>query len=144
WSQYEAGARVIYGREFPEGLRKNQELPRPIVTAAAKTFGQAHDRPLTFDDIMALGVSAALWDRIQDAALRLFQRGRQLAVLADMLLVDSKYEFGLDMHGDLVLIDELHTPDSSRFWRVETYDELFEASQEPESFDREFVRLWYQ
>lgn len=144
WAQYQAGARVIYGREFPEGLRKNQELPRPIVTAAAKMFGQAHDRPLTYQDVLDLGVSPALWDRIQDIALRLFQRGRQLSVLADLLLVDSKYEFGLDLHGDLVLIDELHTPDSSRFWRVDTYDERFEAGEEPESLDREFVRLWVQ
>jgi len=144
WTQYQAGERVLYGRAFPDGLRKNEELPRPIVTAAAKTFGQAHDRPLTDQDVVARGVSAALWERIQAAALRLFQRGRQLAVLADLLLVDSKYEFGLDLHGDLVLIDELHTPDSSRFWRVETYDERFEAGEEPESLDRELARLWVQ
>lgn len=143
WAQYEAGERVIYGRSFPEGLRKNQELPRPIVTAAEKTFGQAHERPLTVEDVLARGVSAELWDRIHDVALRLFQRGRQLSVLADLLLVDSKYEFGLDLHGDLVLIDELHTPNSSRFWRVETYDERFEAGKEPESLDRELIRLWY-
>jgi phosphoribosylaminoimidazole-succinocarboxamide synthase len=74
----------------------------------------------------------------------LFQRGRQLCILADLILVDSKYEFGLDLNGDLVLIDELHTPDSSRFWRSDTYDERFEADEEPEHFDREFVRLWYQ
>lgn len=143
WTQYEAGERVIYGRSFPDGLRKNQELPRPIVTAAEKTFGQAHERPLTVEDVLARGISAELWDRIHDVALRLFQRGRQLSVLADLLLVDSKYEFGLDLHGDLVLIDELHTPNSSRFWRVETYDERFEAGEEPESFDRELMRLWY-
>lgn len=144
WAQYEAGERVIYGISFPDGLRKNQELPRPIVTAAEKTFGQAHDRPLTVEEVLQRGIPVELWDRIHDVALRLFQRGRQLSVLADLLLVDSKYEFGLDLHGDLVLIDELHTPNSSRFWRVETYDERFEAGEEPESFDREMIRLWYQ
>lgn len=143
WAQYETGERVIYGRSFPEGLRKNQELPRPIVTAAEKIFGQAHEHPLTVEEVLARGISAELWDRIHDVALRLFQRGRQLSVLADLLLVDSKYEFGLDLHGDLVLIDELHTPNSSRFWSVETYDERFEAGEEPESFDRELMRLWY-
>ena len=86
----------------------------------------------------------ALWERIQEPALKLFLRGRQLCILADLILVDSKYEFGLDLNGDLVLIDELHTPDSSRFWRSDTYDELFEEGKEPENFDKEFVRLWYQ
>ncbi len=144
WKQYEAGARVIYGRTFPNGLRKNEELPHPIVTATAKTFGQSHGGPLTDDEVLAQGVSPALWERIQDVALQLFLRGRQLAILSDLILVDSKYEFGLDLNGDLVLIDELHTPDSSRFWRSDTYDEQFEAGEEPDSFDREFVRLWYQ
>jgi phosphoribosylaminoimidazole-succinocarboxamide synthase len=144
WQQYEEGQRTIYGITFPDGLRKNQELPTPIVTATAKTFGRAHEHPLTREEILAAGISSALWDRIQAVALRLFQRGRQLCILADLILVDSKYEFGLDLNGDLVLIDELHTPDSSRFWRSDTYDERFEAGEEPEHFDREFVRLWYQ
>lgn len=144
WKQYEQGARTIYGIRFPDGLRKNQELDTPIVTATAKEFGRAHDHPLTDEEVIALGISPALWERIQDIALKLFLRGRQLSILADLILVDSKYEFGLDLNGDLVLIDELHTPDSSRMWRADTYDELFEIGEEPENFDREFVRLWYQ
>lgn len=144
WAQYEAGKRTIYGVEFPDGLRKNQELPHPIVTATSKEFGRAHDRPLTDAEVIAAGVQPALWERIQEIALKLFLRGRQLCILADLILVDSKYEFGLDLNGDLVLIDELHTPDSSRFWRSDTYDERFEEGEEPENFDREFVRLWYQ
>ncbi len=144
WKQYESGARTIYGVDFPDGLRKNQELAHPIVTATSKTFGHSHEHPLTHEEVIATGVHPALWERIQEVALKLFLRGRQLSILADLILVDSKYEFGLDLNGDLVLIDELHTPDSSRFWRSETYDERFEVGEEPESFDREFVRLWYQ
>lgn len=144
WQQYQEGQRTIYGITFPAGLRKNQELPTSIVTATAKTFGRVHEHPLTQEEVIAAGVSPALWERIQSVALKLFQRGRQLCILADLILVDSKYEFGLDLNGDLVLIDELHTPDSSRFWRSDTYDECFETGEEPENFDREFVRLWYQ
>ncbi len=144
WAQYAAGQRVIYGVEFPDGLQKNQELPHPIVTAAAKRFGRVHERPLTHAEVIALGVHPALWERVQEAALQLFLRGRQLCLLADLILVDSKYEFGLDPNGDLLLIDELHTPDSSRFWRAATYAERLWAGQEPEHFDREFVRLWYR
>ncbi len=144
WTQYEAGQRTIYGLEFPDGLRKNQELPHPVVTATAKQFGRSHERPLTHAEVIEAGIHPALWERIQDVALKLFLRGRQLSILADLILVDSKYEFGLDLNGDLVLIDELHTPDSSRFWRADTYYERFDAGEEPENFDREFVRLWYQ
>jgi len=144
WAQYAAGQREIYGIRFPDGLRKNQELPRPVLTATSKEFGRSHERPLTHAEVLDLGLSRALWDRIQESALKLFLRGRQLSILADLILVDSKYEFGLDLNGDLVLIDELHTPDSSRFWRADTYDERFEEDEEPDSFDKEFVRLWYQ
>jgi phosphoribosylaminoimidazole-succinocarboxamide synthase len=144
WKQYEAGARDIYGFRFPDGLHKNQELPEPIITATSKEFGRTHEQPLTHAEVIDMGLHPALWERIQDAALKLFLRGRQMCILADLILVDSKYEFGLDLNGDLVLIDELHTPDSSRFWRADTYDELFEEDQEPENFDKEFVRLWYQ
>ena len=144
WRQYEAGARNIYGMTFPDGLRKNQELMRPVVTATAKQFGRTHDKPLTESEVIGLGIAPILWERIQEVAVQLFLRGRQLSILADLILVDSKYEFGLDLNGDLVLIDELHTPDSSRLWRADTYDEYFEEGKEPENFDREFVRLWYQ
>lgn len=144
WAQYQAGSRTIYGIDFPDDLRKNQELPHPIVTATSKEFGRAHDTPLTDEEVIALGISSPLWERIQETVLRLFLRGQQLCILSDMILVDSKYEFGLDLNGDLVLIDELHTPDSSRLWRTDTYDENFEAGEEPDSFDKEFVRLWYQ
>lgn len=144
WGQYKAGQRIIDGVEFPDGLRKNQELPHPIVTAATKRFGRVHERPLTHAEVMRLGVHPALWERIQEAALQLFLRGRQLCSLADLILVDSQYEFGLDLNGDLLLIDELHTPDSSRLWRAATYAERMWAGLEPEHFDREFVRLGYR
>ncbi len=144
WGQYAGGQRVIYGVEFPDGLHKNQELPHPLVTAAAKRFGRVHERPLTQAEVMALGVHPALWERIQETALQLFLRGRQLCLLADLILVDSTYKFGLDLNGDLLLIDELHTPDSSRFWRAATYAERLWAGQEPERFDRELARSWYR
>ena len=144
WAQYAAGKRTIYGITFPNGLRKNQELPHPLVTATTKTFGRAHESPLTDAEVIATGISPALWERIRTVALKLFLRGRQLCILSDLILVDSKYEFGLDLNGDLVLIDELHTPDSSRFWRADTYDERLEEGAEPDNFDRELVRLWYQ
>ena len=144
WAQYEAGQRTIYGIAFPDGLRKNEELPHPILTATSKAFGRVHERPLTDAEVIAAGVAPALWERIRTVALMLFLRGRQLCILSDLILVDSKYEFGLDLNGDLVLIDELHTPDSSRFWRADTYDECFEEGEEPDNFDREFIRLWYQ
>jgi phosphoribosylaminoimidazole-succinocarboxamide synthase len=142
WKQYEQGQRTIYGVQFPDGLQKNQELPHPIVTASGKLPGRTHEHALSQDEIMGMGVSSALWERIQETALKLFIRGQQLSILADLILVDSKYEFGLDLNGDLILIDEMHTPDSCRLWRADTYDELFEEGQEPENFDREFVRLW--
>ncbi|NDJ77786.1 MAG: phosphoribosylaminoimidazolesuccinocarboxamide synthase [Chloroflexi bacterium] len=142
WGQYAAGERTIYGIHFPDGLLKNQELPHPIVTAKLKDHD--HEHPLTDAEVIRMGVSSPLWERIQETALRLFLRGQQLCILADLILVDSKYEFGLDLNGDLVLIDELHTPDSSRFWRSDTYDEYFELGEEPENYDKEFVRLWYQ
>ncbi len=144
WKQYEAGERSLYGATFPDGMRKNQELQRPLVTATSKAFGRMHEQPLNCEEIFSLGIEPVLWERIQDKALKLFTLGQQLCILSDLILVDSKYEFGLDLNGDLVLIDELHTPDSSRLWRSDTYDELFEEGREPESFDKEFVRLWYQ
>ncbi len=139
WELYRAGERRPYGVALPEGLRKNDPLPAPVITPTTKATGPGgRDERLTREAILKRGiVPRALWERIEDAALALFRRGQALAERAGFLLVDTKYEFGLV--GDrLVLIDELHTPDSSRFWSVESY-----RRGAPEHFDKEFLRLWY-
>lgn len=146
WSQYADGARHIYGYDFPEGLRKNTPLPAPIVTPTTKAADGGHDEPLSCADVVDRGLLAAeLWDRVQAAALEVFARGRAVAEAAGLILADTKYEFGLAVTpdgspGELLLIDEVHTPDSSRFWMAESYEARLAAGDEPESLDKEFVR----
>ncbi|MCX7775088.1 MAG: phosphoribosylaminoimidazolesuccinocarboxamide synthase [Spirochaetaceae bacterium] len=144
WRRYELGERTIYGQHFPEGLRKNEKLPVPVITPTTKGGPTGHDERLDLDEVVTRGwMAAALWDQIKQAALALFQRGTEIAARAGLILVDTKYEFGLDAEGKLVLIDEVHTPDSSRFWLASSYQQRFEAGLEPECFDKEFVRLEY-
>lgn len=144
WRRYELGERTIYGQHFPEGLRKNEKLPVPVITPTTKGGPTGHDERLDLDEVVTRGwMAAALWDQIKQAALALFQRGTEIAARAGLILVDTKYEFGLDADGKLVLIDEVHTPDSSRFWLAASYQQRFEAGLEPECFDKEFVRLEY-
>jgi phosphoribosylaminoimidazole-succinocarboxamide synthase len=143
WTRYATGERVIYGLEFPDGLRKNQPLPEPIITPTSKEI-EGHDQRLTVREVVEDGwVDAATWYKIETVAIALFKRGQQLAARAGLILVDTKYEFGLDKHGDVMLIDEIHTPDSSRFWQKSTYTARFEAGEEPDNFDKELIRLWY-
>ncbi len=144
WRRYELGERTIYGQHFPEGLRKNQKLPAPIITPTTKGGPTGHDERLEPREVVEKGyVEAKLWKRVVDGALALFARGTEIAAKAGLILVDTKYEFGLAPDGSLMLIDEVHTPDSSRFWLASSYDERFEAGREPESRDKEFVRLFY-
>lgn len=144
WYRYSLGERDIYGYTFPEGLQKNDRLPEPIITPTTKGGPTGHDERLTCAEVVEKGLlPAELWDEVQVAALALFKRGQQVAAEAGLILVDTKYEFGLDPNGKLMLIDEVHTPDSSRFWKADTYAELFAAGNEPENFDKEFVRLAY-
>lgn len=144
WYRYSLGERNIYGYTFPEGLQKNDRLPEPIITPTTKGGPTGHDERLTCAEVVEKGLlPAELWDEVQVAALALFKRGQQVADKAGLILVDTKYEFGLDPTGKLLLIDEVHTPDSSRFWKADTYAELFAAGNEPENFDKEFVRLAY-
>jgi phosphoribosylaminoimidazole-succinocarboxamide synthase len=144
WYRYSLGERLIYGYQFPEGLRKNQVLPTPIITPTTKGGVTGHDERLTCAEVVERGyLEAGVWERIQSAALELFQRGREVAARAGLILVDTKYEFGRAPDGSLLLIDEVHTPDSSRFWKAETYAARLAAGQEPENFDKEFVRLAY-
>ena len=142
WRQYSAGARTIYGYSFPDGIAKNTLLPEPIVTPTTKAEAGGHDEPLSCADVVSRGfVKAELWEQVQEAALNLFKRGQQVAAQAGLLLADTKYEFGLDTDGQLMLIDEMHTPDSSRFWEMSNYEARIAAGQEPESLDKEPIRL---
>ncbi|MCX7027327.1 MAG: phosphoribosylaminoimidazolesuccinocarboxamide synthase [Spirochaetes bacterium] len=144
WRRYSEGDRSIYGYSFPEGLEKNGRLLEPIVTPTTKAEAGAHDERLTCAEVVDRGlVGAVLWKKTIDAALSLFERGSRLAAEAGIILVDTKYEFGLGPEGNLTLIDEVHTPDSSRFWKAGSYEARLAEGKEPEIFDKEFVRLKY-
>lgn len=143
WGSYEKGERIIYGLKFPDGLRKNQKLPKPIITPTTKAE-KGHDLRLTEKEIIKKKiVSEKIWKQMKKAALGLFERGTKVCNKAGIILVDTKYEFGLDEKNKLILIDEIHTPDSSRFWVKKTYKERFKKGLEPENFDKEFMRIWF-
>lgn len=142
WTQYAKGERMIYGIDFPDGLKKNQKLITPVITPTTKAES-GHDERITKKEILERKiVSEKLYSEIEQKALELFTRGSTICAKAGMILVDTKYEFGL-LHNKLVLIDEIHTPDSSRFWVRDTYQERFKKGLEPENFDKEFLRLWF-
>jgi len=144
WYRYSLGERNIYGYDFPEGLRKNASLPEPIITPTTKGGAKGHDERLTCAEVVEKGLlDQQTWAQVQVAALAVFKRGQEEARKAGMILVDTKYEFGRAADGSVVLIDEVHTPDSSRFWKADSYEELFAAGEDPENFDKEFVRLAY-
>jgi len=140
--RYEAGDRLLYGYRLPDDLTAHGPLPEPLITPTTKAAKGDHDQPVTCDEVVELGlVEKGLWAQIQKAALELFERGTSLAADAGFILADTKYEFGLSPAGELLLIDEVHTPDSSRFWATETMDDRLSAGLAPESFDKEPVRL---
>ena len=142
-TRYRQGQRAMYGHVLPEGLRDNQALAAPIITPTTKAFDGGHDEPLTAQAILAQGlVSAAQWDEVSARALALFARGQQMAAARGLILVDTKYEFGLDASGAIVLADEIHTPDSSRFWLADGYQAAFAAGSRPPSFDKDVIRSW--
>ena len=144
WYRYSLGEREIYGYTFPDGLQKNSALLEPIITPTTKGGETGHDERLTCAEVVDKGLlDVKTWKQVQSAALAIFKRGRELARKAGLILVDTKYEFGIASDGSVVLIDEVHTPDSSRFWKADTYEERFAAGEDPENFDKEFVRLAY-
>jgi len=144
WYRYSLGEREIYGYTFPDGLQKNSALLEPIITPTTKGGETGHDERLTCAEVVEKGLlDAKTWDQVQTAALAIFKRGQELARKAGLILVDTKYEFGIAADGTVVLIDEVHTPDSSRFWKADTYEERFAAGEDPENFDKEFVRIAY-
>ena len=144
WYRYSLGERNIYGYNFPEGLQKNAALLEPIITPTTKGGATGHDERLTCAEVVEKGLlDKQTWDQVQAAALAVFKRGQEIARKAGMILVDTKYEFGRAADGSVVLIDEVHTPDSSRFWKADTYKERFTAGEDPENFDKEFIRITY-
>ncbi len=140
---YKKGQREMYGITLPDGMRDNQILPEPIITPTSKEFDGGHDEPLTPAQIVERGLlTEAQWETLSNYALALFARGQEIARKRGLILVDTKYEFGTDENGTIILADEIHTPDSSRYWLADSYQERFEKGERPESFDKDFVRAW--
>lgn len=143
WSMYKAGNRTMYGVDFPEGLVKNDKLPGTILTPTTKADVGGHDAPISPKEIVATGLlTQKQWDELAELSLALFARGREIAAKNGLLLVDTKFEFGLDPQGRITLADEILTPDSSRYWRAEGFAARHAKGEEPESLDKEFLRLW--
>jgi len=143
WPMYERGERVLYGHDFPDGLVKNQKLPGTILTPTTKAAQGEHDAPITTIEIVEQNLlSQDQWDKLAELSLAIFARGREIANDNGLILVDTKYEFGLDRDGHITLADEIHTPDSSRYWIADSYAGRLDAGDEPESLDKEFLRLW--
>ncbi|MFE3837796.1 phosphoribosylaminoimidazolesuccinocarboxamide synthase [Pseudogemmobacter sonorensis] len=141
--RYKAGEREIYGHRLPEGLRDNEALPQAIITPTSKAFDGGHDEPLTEAEIIARGLlTRAQWQEVSEKALALFDFGQKKAAGRGLILVDTKYEFGLDTAGNILLADEIHTPDSSRYWIAEGYQEALETGARPPSFDKDVIRSW--
>lgn len=143
WVHYEAGAREFCGHRLPDGLRKHERLPRPLLTPSSKAAKGSHDVSMSRADILATtGLSMQDFDAAADLALALFGEGQRTCAERGLILVDTKYEFGRTPDGRIVVIDEIHTPDSSRFWLADAYEARFAAAQDPDSLDKEFVRRW--
>ena len=152
-SDYERGARVKCGLHLREGLRRYERLEPPLYTPTTKAE-TGHDQDVTPGEmaahmekkLAAEGITVTgerLAGQVEETSRRLYQRGSELAARAGLIMVDTKYEFGVDENGEVILIDEVHTPDSSRFWLAESYERRFDAGEEPENYDKEFLRLDY-
>ena len=143
WTHYQSGQRDFGNFQLQDGMKKNQQLLRPVFTPSTKS--DEHDRSLSPQEIVNEGImDRAMIDNVERCALALYERGAQVADEQGLILVDTKYEFGVDEYGELILIDEIHTPDSSRYWQKASYKERFEKGEEPEYFDKEFLRLWFK
>jgi phosphoribosylaminoimidazole-succinocarboxamide synthase len=143
WTHYAQGKRVYAGHQLPEGMKKHQRLERPLVTPSTKAEKGAHDETISREEVLSRGlVSAADFDYIAEKALALFARGSEIAQKRGLILVDTKYEFGKDADGKIVLMDEIHTPDSSRYWYSRTYDDRMKQGGDPDALDKEFLRRY--
>lgn len=144
WTNYANGERLFCGVQLEEGLKKNQKFDKPIITPTTKPE-TGHDEKISREEIIAQRlVSEEKWNKIEKYALAIFKRGQEIAAEKGFILVDTKYEFGEDEEGNIILADEVHTPDSSRYWIADTYEEKFAAGEEPQNFDKEFLRLWFK
>ena len=143
WTQYAAGERNICGNLLPDGMVKNQKFPSPILTPTTKD--DEHDESISAEEILGRGlIGEAVWEKLSRIVFALFERGQKIAAEHGLILVDTKYELGTDDEGNIMLIDEIHTPDSSRYWLADGYEERFAAAKEPENIDKEFLRLWFR
>ncbi|MFP4363108.1 MAG: phosphoribosylaminoimidazolesuccinocarboxamide synthase [Spirochaetia bacterium] len=141
WRDYSKG-RPVSGITLPKGMQWNQGFETPLITPSTKAEQGKHDMPISCEEIVSTGlVEEGLWKQVARTAIHLFQRGTELAAANGLILVDTKYEFGT-INGKLVLIDEIHTPDSSRFWYADTYQELFRAGKKQRKLDKEYLRQW--
>jgi phosphoribosylaminoimidazole-succinocarboxamide synthase len=143
WKAYEQGARTFCGHALPDGMRKNEPLPQPILTPSTKAAKGDHDVSVSKDELLAMGrITPSHFETAATIAEALFTAGRAHAAKQGLILADTKYEMGLDASGAIVVIDEIHTPDSSRYWYAEDYQSRLARGEEPRSLDKEFVRRW--
>ena len=141
WTVYQSGRRHYCGNDLPDGLVKNQKLPTNILTPTTK---EDHDRPISPDEIVSENwMTADEWEQCSRIAQELFAFGQAKAADHGLILVDTKYEMGRDKNGEILLVDEIHTPDSSRYWVADTYQQCMREGQEPDNVDKEFLRLWF-
>lgn len=143
WALYSKGVRDICGNILKQGMIKNQKFDKPILTPTTKS--DAHDEPISAEQIISRNIiDEKTWSKLQSIVFALFEEGSRIADSNGLILVDTKYELGTDEKGDIVLIDEIHTPDSSRYWLKESYLSRFAENKEPENIDKEFLRLWFK
>ncbi len=146
WGSYDKGERIIYGIKFPDGLEKNQKLKKPVITPTThpEAGSGLHDERLTKKEIIEKKLlNKKTYEHLEKISLKLFKFGQMLCEKKGIILVDTKYEFGI-YKGKVILVDEIHTPDSSRFWVKKTYKERLKKGLEPESYDKEFLRIWFK
>jgi len=143
WTAYARGEREYCGHRLPEGMTKHQPLPEPLLTPTTKAEHGAHDELVSRAQLVASGaISEALYDRAAELTRRLFAEGQRFAATRGLILVDTKYEIGLDAAGELVVVDEIHTPDSSRYWYRDVYERAMARGEDPPALDKEYVRRW--
>ncbi|RUW84433.1 phosphoribosylaminoimidazolesuccinocarboxamide synthase, partial [Mesorhizobium sp. M8A.F.Ca.ET.059.01.1.1] len=142
-TRYKRGEREMYGMRLPDGLRDNEKLAEPVITPTSKAADGGHDEPLSRAEILGQGLlTPAQWETVSSYALKLFARGQARAAERGLILADTKYEFGTDKDGTIILADEIHTPDSSRYWIAASYEQALADGTRPESFDKDFIRSW--
>ena len=143
WYNYEKGVRNFCGNQLPDGMKKNQKFDQPILTPSTKAEKGDHDESVSREDILARGIiTPEQFDYMAEVSMKLYQRGVEIAAKQGIILVDTKYEFGINADGEIVLIDEIHTPDSSRFWFADEYNARFASGEEQKKIDKEYLREW--